>query len=104
MAGGEKRLANAYLLEIISPCPEIIRLVPRLAREFEDPILMMSMAFTIRAEWRRKWFEFGECQSGRRERLRGQKKEWIRKKQLDPSAFKTVSIRLLDSSCSKRVP
>jgi hypothetical protein len=58
MAGGEKRLANAYLLEII-------RMVPRLAREFEDPILMMSMAFTITVELSGvQSGSIGECQSG----------------------------------------
>jgi hypothetical protein len=67
------RLANASLLEIIAPCPEIIRLVPSLAGELEHPTLMMSMAFTVRAEWRPEWFGFGECQSGPMERHRKEK-------------------------------
>jgi hypothetical protein len=97
MAGGEKRLANAHLLEIISPCPEIIRLVPRLAREFEDPILMMSMAFTTRAGVASKVIRFWRVPVRPMERQRGQQKEWIRKRLLDPRAFKTVSMQY-DSS------
>jgi hypothetical protein len=88
------RLANASLLKIIAPCPKIIRLVPGLVGEWL--ILMMSKAFTVRAEWRPQGFDLEECQSGPMERYRGQKRGSIGKTQLDLIALKPVSIK--DSS------
>jgi hypothetical protein len=52
------------------------------------------MAFTITVELSGvpKWFDW-RVPVWRMERQQGQRKEWIRKRLLDPSAFKTVSIQ-----------